>query len=193
MDATAASALFAWLNREVWLVTAAADGLRGGLIATFVSEASLVPELPRVVVGLARQHRTWELVQASRAFALHLLGEEQIELVWRFGLSSARDADKFAGLDVHADATGSPLLEQAIGWLDCRVEASLDSGDRTLYLAEVMQGRVTHYGPPLTTKRMLELAPPDHLAELKRQRHLDSSRDAEAILAWRHRSTKEEG
>jgi flavin reductase (DIM6/NTAB) family NADH-FMN oxidoreductase RutF len=185
MDETAASTLFAWVDRELWLVTAQAGGRRGGLIATFVNQASIVPELPRVVVGLAKQHQTWGLVEASGAFALHLIGEQHLDWVWRFGLESGRDADKFRGLAPHAEATGSPLLDDAVGWLDCRVEARLDTGDRTLYLAEVVQGRVTHFGPPLTFKRLLELAPPDRLAELKRQLHADSYADAEAILAWR--------
>jgi flavin reductase (DIM6/NTAB) family NADH-FMN oxidoreductase RutF len=185
MDETAASTLFAWVDRELWLVTAQAGGRRGGLIATFVNQASIVPELPRVVVGLAKQHQTWELVEASGAFALHLIGEQHLDWVWRFGLESGRDADKFQGVPVRAEATGSPLLEDAIGWLDCRVEASLDSGDRTLYLAEVVQSRVTHFGPPLTLRRLFEVAPPDRLAELKRQLHTDSYADADAIQAWR--------
>jgi len=116
MDDTAASTLFAWLNREVWLVTASAEGRRGGLIATFVSEASIVSDLPRVLVGLAKQHHTRGLIELSRAFALHLLSEDNLDLVWRFGLQSGRTIDKFAGLSVKA-ATGSPLLAgRSAGW-----------------------------------------------------------------------------
>src|SRR5438552_135293 len=106
MDATAASTLFAWLDQEVWLVTAQAADRRSGLIATFVNQASIVPDLPRVLVALSKQHFTWELVEASGAFALHLLAEEQIELVWRFGLESGRDTDKLAGLSVTTAVTG---------------------------------------------------------------------------------------
>jgi hypothetical protein len=51
----------------------------------------------------------------------------------------------------------------------------------------VQMGRVTHFGPPLTSRRIMELAPPHLLAEMKRQRHLDSYRDLEAIRAWRER------
>jgi len=185
MDVTASSTLFAWLDRELWLVTAAAGGRRGGLIATFVNEASIVAELPRMLVGLAKQHYTHELVEASGAFALHLLGEDQLEWVWRFGLQSGRSADKFADLDVETAATGSPLLKNAVGWLDCRVEERLDGGDRTVYLAEVVQTQVTHFSQPLTLQRLLQLAPPDRLRELKRQRHADADLDAAAVRAWR--------
>lgn len=185
MDETAHTTLFAGLDRELWLVTAQADGRPGGLIATFVSEASIAADLPRMVVGLARQHHTWEIVEAAGAFALHLLGEHQLEWVWRFGLQSGRSLDKFAGLTVQTAATGSPILDQAVGWLDCRVEARLPTGDRTIYLAEVLQSRITHVGPPLTLKRLLQLSPPDRLRELKLQRDQDAGADAVAIRAWR--------
>jgi flavin reductase (DIM6/NTAB) family NADH-FMN oxidoreductase RutF len=187
VDDTAASTLFAWLDRELWLVTAQAGPSRGGLIATFVNQASIVAELPRVVVGLARQHYTWELVEASGCFALHLLGEDNLDWVERFGLQSGLEHDKFEGLAVQTSPAGNPILDGAVGWLDCRVEARLDGGDRTLYLAAVLEGGVTHFGPPLTSHRLLELAPSHMLSQLKRQYHLDSQADAEAIRDWRER------
>jgi flavin reductase (DIM6/NTAB) family NADH-FMN oxidoreductase RutF len=187
MDATAASTLFAWLDREIWLVTAQAGAHRGGLIATFVHPVSIVPDLPRMLVALSRQHHTWKLIEQSNAFALHLLGERHLDWVWRFGLESGRERDKLHGLRVRQMSTGSPVLEDAIGWLDCRVEGRLDTGDRTVYLAEVVQGGVTHFAPPLTLQRLLQLAPPAQLAELKRQLHHDSEIDAEAIRQWRLR------
>jgi flavin reductase (DIM6/NTAB) family NADH-FMN oxidoreductase RutF len=186
-DVTAASTLFAWLDREVWLVSAQAGTRRGGLIATLVSQASIVPEQPRVLVALSTQHFTHELVEESGAFALHLLAEEQLELLWRFGLESGRDHDKFAGLDVTTAVTGSPVLSDTIGWLDCRVETKLNIGDRILYVAEVLEGKVTHFGPPLTTKRLMERMPTPRLTQMQRMRQDDSLRDAEAIESWRMR------
>src|SRR5947208_9329120 len=118
MDRTAAAALFAWLDREIWLLTASAGGRRGGLIATFVSNASLTPEFPRVVVGIARHHHTWELIEESGPFALHLLNADNAAWVSRFGLQSGRDIDKFAGLATHIGSTGAPLLDDAVGWVD---------------------------------------------------------------------------
>ncbi len=185
MDTTAAATLFAWLDREIWLVTAQAGTRRGGLIATFVNPASIVPDMPRMLVGLSRQHQTRELVERSNAFALHLLGEQHLDWVWRFGLESGREKDKLDGLRVRPMSTGSPVLEDAIGWLDCRVEERMETGDRTVYLAEVVQSGVTHFTPPLTLQRLLNLAPPAQLAELKRQLHHDSAIDAEAIRQWR--------
>jgi flavin reductase (DIM6/NTAB) family NADH-FMN oxidoreductase RutF len=183
----AAATLLARRDREVWLVTAQAGARRSGLIATFVNPASIVVEMPRVLVGLAKQHYTWELVEASRAFALHLLGERHLEWVWRFGLSSARDMDKFAPLAPRPGVTASPLLDDTLGWLECKVEAALDTGDRSVYLAEVVNAQVLSDEPPLTVSRLLQLAAPERRAELKRQMEHDAAVDAAAIQAWRHR------
>src|SRR4051812_28010718 len=119
MDLTAASTLFAWLDREIWLVTSHAGGRRGGLIATFVDQAGIVPDTPGMVVSLGQLHHTAELVAASGVLALHLLREANLDLVWQFGLQSGRDVDKFEGLDVVTGGTGCPLLQDTIGWLEC--------------------------------------------------------------------------
>jgi flavin reductase (DIM6/NTAB) family NADH-FMN oxidoreductase RutF len=180
-----ATDLIAPYNREVWVLTAAADGRRGGLVTTFVCEASIVPELPRVLVGIAKQHYTWQLIEASNAFALHLLGEDHLDWVWRFGLRSGRDIDKLAGLATTAGTTGSPILTDALAWIDCRVEARMDIGDRTVYLAEQVSAKLLRSDPCLTARRMLQLAPPERKRELADQMQRDIATDGAAIRAWR--------
>jgi flavin reductase (DIM6/NTAB) family NADH-FMN oxidoreductase RutF len=185
MDPAAIAAVLNRLDRELWLVTARSGLRRGGLIATFVSQASIVPALPRMIVGLARGHFTRELIEEAGAFALNLLGEEHLDWVWRFGLQTGRGSDKLAGLELAEKATGSPILTEALGWLDCRVEQRLDTGDRTLYLAEVLAGAMVSNQPVLTFQRMLQLAPAEKLHQLKAALTRDSQIDAEVIRAWR--------
>ncbi len=185
MNPDAASEVFGRLDREVWLVTSGAEGRRGGLIATFVGPVSLPPGLPRVLVGLGKSHFTRELVERSGVFALHLLGDEHLEWVWRFGTLSGRSVDKLAGLETHPGASGAPILERARGWLDCRVEARLDTGDRTVYLAEVIDARAPDARPLLTVARLLPQIPPEIRLEMDAQLAHDRALDARAIEAWR--------
>src|SRR2546429_1095460 len=86
------------IDREMWIVTAASGERRGGLVATWVSAASIDRERPVLLAGLAPNHFTTELVQTSRAFAAHLLRPQQTDLAWNFGRDSGRDRNKFAGL-----------------------------------------------------------------------------------------------
>jgi flavin reductase (DIM6/NTAB) family NADH-FMN oxidoreductase RutF len=185
MAATSASAVFERTDRELWLVTAQHGPRRAGLIATFVSNASLVPELPRVLVGIARQHDTWEVIEASGAFALHLIGEDHLDWVWRFGLQSGREVDKWEGLSTGSSTNGSPLLTEALAWLDCRVETRMNTGDRTVYLGEIADAGLLGEQRPLTFSRLLQLAPPEKLRVLQELVARDRAIDAAAINDWR--------
>jgi flavin reductase (DIM6/NTAB) family NADH-FMN oxidoreductase RutF len=177
--------IFDKLDRELWLITARAGKRRSGLIATYVSRASLVPSLPRVTVGLAKHHFTHELIQASGAFCMHLLGENQIDWVWRFGLQSGRDVHKLQGLETRDAASGSPILTPALAWVACRVETQLETGDRTIFLAEVLDANLVGDAKPLTMKRLIELAPPEKLRQLSQAMEHDIKLDRDTILAWR--------
>jgi flavin reductase (DIM6/NTAB) family NADH-FMN oxidoreductase RutF len=185
------AAVFARLDRELWVVTSSANGQRGGLIATFVNQASVVPGLPRIVLGVAHQHYTAGLIESSNAFALHLIGEQHIDWVWRFGLRSGRGEDKLDGLAVTDGPTGSPLLRDALAWLDCRVEARMDTGDKTLYLATVIAGESLRPEAPLCVSRMIALAEPERRKQLKEQLERASAIEMAAIETWRRARGKE--
>ncbi len=177
--------VFAQLDLPVWLVTSATTSQRGGLIATFVSQGSICPDLPRVVIGIGCHHYTWDLIEASDRFVLHLLSEAQIDWVWHFALQSGRGLDKLQGFVTEKTPSGQDRLTGVPAWLDCRVEARFSTGDRTIYLAEIVDGELTQDAPHLTVKRMVELAPPERLQEMKVLLERDQQIDAEAIIQWR--------
>lgn len=126
------------LDREVWVVSAAAEGRRGALTATWVSPVSVDPERPMLLAGLAPNHFTAELVHASGAFAAHLLRPDQADLAFRMAASSGRDGDKLTGLEVQPGAAGSPILRDCAAWFDCRVVGRHNAGDRLFFWADVV-------------------------------------------------------
>lgn len=173
------------LDPVLWVVTARSGYEQSGLIANFVHKASLVPDLPRILVAIARHHHTWSAIENSRSFAVHIVGEARLEWVSRFGLRSGRNVDKFTGLQTRRGITGAPLLEEAVLWMECRVEASLGTGDRTIYVAEVVSAGTGADDTPLRLKRMLELLPADQRSELQCMLAKDIAVDSAAIRAWR--------
>ena len=185
MDVTEIWKVYAQLDPPLWIVTAADGDRRGGMIATTVTQASIVSEMPRQLITVDKRHNTHALIEASGAFAMHLIDETQLNLVWRFGLQSGRDVDKLADLPFRTGVTGSPLLPEALAWFDCRVDERLDSGDRTCYLAAVVDGRLEGTDPPLTNRRFFDLAPPDKLKIMNEQYEHDARMNAESIQQWR--------
>ena len=179
------NSVFQLLDRELWLVTARLGDQHGGLIATFVSQASIVPDMPRILLGLAKQHHTCGLIGASGSFAMHLLWPHQLDLVERFALSSGHDRDKFEGMHTEVSPLGNPLVSSALAWVDCRVETRLDIGDRLLFVGQVEQAEVSGNSLPLTRKRLFQEAPTEMRERLDALYEQDGRTDAAAILAWR--------
>lgn len=123
------------------MLTVDLDGERLGLTVGSLVSLSLDP--PLVGVGVSRQAAMHELLRRADGFALSLLAGDQEAIAQHF----ARGVPPLAhwhGIATRAEAEGAPLLEDAIGWLECRTSAEHDAGDHTLFVGEVLgaeQGR----------------------------------------------------
>lgn len=177
--------VFRLVERPLWIVTAADGARRGGLLASWVYQASLDPQRPMVLAGLASNHFTAELVEASGCLALHLIGAGQIELAWRFGLGSGREVDKLAGLAWREGQTGAPLLADCLAWLEARVLTTLDSGDRRYVFADVVAGDGAEQGQPLTDAELFASASEAQRAQLLAQLQADVAAQRPRHDAWR--------
>jgi flavin reductase (DIM6/NTAB) family NADH-FMN oxidoreductase RutF len=89
------------------------------------------------------------LIHGSGAFALNFLRKDQLDLIKDFGLVSGRDKEKLAGVPYKNGPSGSPILEDCWGYLDCRVVNAMDGGDMTCFLADVLDGDTLVQGEPL--------------------------------------------
>jgi flavin reductase (DIM6/NTAB) family NADH-FMN oxidoreductase RutF len=165
--AEAIQSIFELVDRPVWIVTSGDSDRRGGLVATWVNQDLFGPQPPTLVVAVAKGHFTAELIEASRAFAAHLIRPDQLELVWRFAIGSGRDRDKLADVDFKTAETGSPVLADCLAWLDCRVVETKDAGDRMYYWAEVVSAGRNLAGPSLAQREVFRRASLEQLESLK--------------------------
>lgn len=146
---TEVSQLMSMLWTPIVAVTAAAAGRRSGQIAVSAHGASIVPERPRLTVALWKRNLTRDLANRSGAFAVHLLRDDQDELVYHLGLQSGHKADKLATVAHESGVTGTPLLRDCLGFFECRVLNRMDGGDHTIFLGEVVHSGLGSEGRPL--------------------------------------------
>ena len=177
--------LFDQLTAEVWLVTVQLGDERAGLICTTVMSASIVPTMPRVIVTLAKQHHTAEVVRRGGSFALSVLSKEQVDLALVFGINSGHEVDKWDGLNAVETPDGHPVFPGTHGWVDCHVEAFFDSGDRWIVLAECRSSARLEGGQTMSVSDLISAADDGQKIALKRLRQRDAECDADAIRAWR--------
>jgi flavin reductase (DIM6/NTAB) family NADH-FMN oxidoreductase RutF len=144
-----ADALLAVLRRHpsgVVVVTVNADGQRVGLtVATLVS-LSLDP--PLVGVAVARQAALHELVRDARAFAISVLAADQHWLADHFA-RGVPPIGMWRGIAATEGEVGAPLLDGALGWLECRLEAELAVGTHTFFVGQVVRALEGEAGEPL--------------------------------------------
>lgn len=129
-------------------VTVVASMLNGepvGLaVGTFFS-VSLEP--PIVGFCAAKTSTSFPNVQASGKFCANVLAHDQ-EAVSRVFASSG--ADKFRGLGWRQSAeSASPMLNDALAWIDCSIASVIDAGDHVIVLGDVLRLEVNRATGPL--------------------------------------------
>lgn len=107
------------------------DGPVGLSMNSFTS-LSLQP--PLVLFCPAVSSSTWPLLRSAGQLAINVLSAGQEEVSRRF---AARTPDRFAGFDWAVGENGAPLLTDALGWLECQVQAEYPAGDHTVVIAEI--------------------------------------------------------
>ena len=83
---------------------------------------------------------TWEAIAPSGSFCVNVLGAQHSAICWRFAKHGLDD--RFDDLAWHASAaTGSPIIDDAVAWIDCVTEDVHTVGDHYFVLGRVMDLR----------------------------------------------------
>jgi flavin reductase (DIM6/NTAB) family NADH-FMN oxidoreductase RutF len=118
----------------VTVVTTVLEGHRKGFTANAFSSVSIDP--PLVLICVSRQSRTHPLIAEAGTFCVNMLRLEQRELAVRFASHTA--ADPFAGLACHPGPTGSPIIDDALAYLDCTLAEEHTAGSHTIFVGAVV-------------------------------------------------------
>lgn len=119
------------------VLTAEHNGRSNGVLVSWVQQASFEPL--SVTVCLKHERPAVELVDASKAFLLNVVGEESTNILKHFGRGYSLEENAFAGLGVRDTGFG-PLVESCIAHIGCRVADKITVGDHYLYVGEVVAG-----------------------------------------------------
>ncbi len=118
----------------VTIVAGIEDGHPVGF--TCQSFISLSIDPPFIAVAPARTSTSWPRIAEAGTFCVNIMADHQEDLCRGFSVSGG---DKFQGVDWHpAPATGAPIIEGCLGWVDCRVELVHDAGDHELIIGRVL-------------------------------------------------------
>jgi flavin reductase len=119
-----------------------------GLTANAFSSVSLDP--PLILVCVNSGTRGSESIEQNRVFVVNILSAEQ-EPLSRYFASKERPhgKDAFREIAHRTEVTGSPVLEGAAAYLDCRLAASHPAGDHVIFIGEVVALGIDQTTKPL--------------------------------------------
>jgi flavin reductase (DIM6/NTAB) family NADH-FMN oxidoreductase RutF len=153
MNETAKQTVLGHLSYGLYAVTVAHGGDEHAMTANWVMQASFEP--PMVAMAVENTSRTIGLARDARYFLINVFQDGQRELAAKLGRSSTNAPQKLKGVKTKpAPTSGAPILVDALGWLECRLVATLPAGDHTLVLGEVVEAGCEHPdAQPLTQQQ----------------------------------------
>lgn len=131
----------------VTVVTSVDDEGQTGMTASSFSSVSLDP--PLVSICVARHLPTHARLEKAGIFAVNILSKDQVDDGLRFAGMLPGVTDRFDGIEVSTAVTGSPLLSNTLGWVDCKLWAAHDGGDHTIFVGEVLDANINETATPL--------------------------------------------
>jgi flavin reductase (DIM6/NTAB) family NADH-FMN oxidoreductase RutF len=132
------------------MTTTAGERMHGMTVSAFAS-VSLEPML--ILVSVERSTIMHRLVLESGAFAINILGARS-EATARFFADNARlSVPEFREGGYRLGTTGSPLLDEATGFIEATVHGTHEAGDHTIVVGQVVALDIVSEEPPLVYYR----------------------------------------
>lgn len=126
------------LPTGLYVLGSRADGRRNLMTLNWATQVATEPKL--VAVSVEKAAVSHGLVSEGRAFTLNVLSRQDRAVVRRFvkPLDDTGDPAELGGFAVRQAATGAPILDMSVAWLDCQVRQAVDCGSHTVFVGEVV-------------------------------------------------------
>ena len=109
----------------VTIITAMSDGQPIGVSANSFTSVSLDP--PLVLFCASKESTTWPKIEAAGKFTVNILNEHQEDVCRVF---ATKGADRF---------NGSPILHDALAYIDCTIKDQYEGGDHLIVVGLVQE------------------------------------------------------
>ncbi|MFN9174353.1 MAG: diflavin flavoprotein [Synechocystis sp.] len=129
------------ISGGLYIITAQKSDVKGAMLASWVSQASFNP--PGFTVAVAKDRAIESLLQVGDRFVLNILEEGNYQpLMKHFLKRFPPGADRFAGVKIQTATNGSPILTDALAYLECEVTSRMECSDHWIVYSTVTNGRV---------------------------------------------------
>ncbi len=122
----------------IYLLTTRRGDEINGMPLSWATQVSFDP--PLVAICVKKERYSNQMIKESGVFAVHLLESSQQDHVFTFQARDMEKNAKFSDHSFHPGQTGVPILDDCIGYIECRVVESIEPGDHTIFIGKIEHG-----------------------------------------------------
>ena len=131
------------LSSGLYLLTVRQGEVSGAMLASWVMQASFQPL--GLAIAIAKDRAIESLLQVGDTFVLNTLEEgNYAHLMKHFLKRFPPGADRFTGIATYDATNGSPILAEALAYLECTVTYRLEASDHWVVYCTAKAGRVAN-------------------------------------------------
>jgi flavin reductase (DIM6/NTAB) family NADH-FMN oxidoreductase RutF len=135
------------INRVTWKIpnALALVGSRAGdewnaMTTSWITQLSMEPVL--IGVGVDNKAVTHRLISEGGSFTVNLWSSEDTKPFVKFSKPATKEDMTLNGRPIRVEATGAPVFDEAIAWMDCAVRQAIDFGTHTLFVGEIVSAGI---------------------------------------------------
>lgn len=131
------------ISGGLYIITAQKGEVSSAMLASWVTQASFKPL--GLTIAVAKDRAIESMMHAGDKFVLNVLEEGNYQTLMKHFLKRfAPGADRFAGVKTQPGSNGSPILTDALAYMECEVVSRMELSDHHIVYATVDSGRVSH-------------------------------------------------
>ena len=130
--------LFRQLTHGVYVIGVTDKEKVNAFTAAWVMQVSFRPLL--IALGINPGHSSYNMLVQGSAFSVNVLSGKNRDLAQHFGQPAK--ANKLAGIKWHRGKSGTPILDDAMAWFDCKYSHECSAGDHMVVVGRVIDGAV---------------------------------------------------
>ncbi|TGG90473.1 MAG: flavin reductase [Aphanocapsa feldmannii 277cV] len=135
LDVAAKKTLLRKIPHGLFVCGVAEGDQVNGFTASWVTQGSFEP--PLVVVAVRADSISNGIIQRTGRFSLNVMAENQKDLVAVFFKPQAAVGGRFDVAPFQLGELGLPILDEALGAIECELVGAVAKGDHTIFVGEV--------------------------------------------------------
>ncbi len=131
------------VNRVTWSIPTALVlvGSRAGdewnaMTTSWVTQVAMEPVL--VGIGVDKKAVTHRLIEDGGSFTINLWSADDTRTFVKFSKPATREGMTLNGRAIREGATGAPIFEEAVAWIDLRLWKTVDCGTHSFFIGEIV-------------------------------------------------------